>query len=254
MKNIRQNVFETNSSSTHSVSINANTDGIYDTIIPLDNGVITLIGGEFGWEWRQINDTLTKANYAAVYARDDEKLTNMLTNVIKDHTGAKEVIYDLDEYSYIDHQSDKHEGGECGYAFATNQSLKDFIFSPNSWLFTGNDNEEAPPNFYDVDTNVSFKYKLYLEKYSDTPLKLKDIPNTEDLKEKLKELYRYCVRDYKYIATEYERLMDNSVLDSFTKINENIITVYHLDFVKDGKNFKRKLISSKDLKFILEEI
>jgi len=253
MQNIRQNVFETNSSSTHSISINSNTDGIYDTIVPDDDGILWLTGGIFAWEWAQIKHTLTKANYAAVYARDNEKLTNMLTELLKEHTGAKEVVYDLGD-SYIDHQSDKNEGGACGEAFVNIQLLKDFIFNPKSWLFTGNDNDHAPPNFYDVDTNIVFKYKLYLENYSDTPLKLGEIPNTEDLKEKIKELYYYCAQDYNYRIVEDETLVDKSIINSFFKFNENILTVYRLELIKSGKEYKQKLLSSKDLRFKLEEI
>jgi len=157
MKNIRNKVFETNSSSTHSISIYNAIQGLYDTIVPDSNGVITLTGGEFGWEWEKYNDAITKANYAAVFTLGDRRMTDMLIQVIKDHTGAKEVEiacsddYKSPNYSYIDHQSARSEGGDAGEAFSTPQTLKNWIFHPDSWLFTGNDNESAPSNFYDVE-------------------------------------------------------------------------------------------------------
>ena len=48
MKNIRYNVYETNSSSSHSISISANTTGILDTIECNDDGVIFITGKYFG--------------------------------------------------------------------------------------------------------------------------------------------------------------------------------------------------------------
>ncbi len=69
-QHIRQQVFETNSSSTHSISIAENSaefELIMDnTLIPDNHGYIRLNGGEFGWEWRRYNDALTKANYISV--------------------------------------------------------------------------------------------------------------------------------------------------------------------------------------------
>lgn len=77
MKNIRNKVFETNSSSTHSISISANSKGLYDTIVP-ENKVITLSGGKFGWEWSKFNDLLTKADYAYEYAKGNQDKLNFL--------------------------------------------------------------------------------------------------------------------------------------------------------------------------------
>lgn len=47
-KLIRNSVFETNSSSTHSITIGSYTD--FDTIIPDYNGNITVPTMEFGWQ------------------------------------------------------------------------------------------------------------------------------------------------------------------------------------------------------------
>lgn len=142
MKNTRNNVFETNSSSTHSVSIVENTKGIYDTL-PVSEQTVILNGGEFGWEWQKYNDALTKANYATVFAASDKEKTKMLISVIKEHTGAKKVVIDLGD-SYIDHQSDINEGGAGSEAFINKKFLKEFIFNPECILITGNDNEESP--------------------------------------------------------------------------------------------------------------
>lgn len=151
MKNIRNSAFETNSSSTHSISIDEKSL-VLTSITPDKNGVIYLRGGQFGWEWDRFTDALTKANYCAVDALHSVERMQMLKEVIMEHTGAKEVVIqisteykDNDDYSYIDHQS----YGTSDTAFASKEQLKNFIFSTESVLFTGNDNGSPPPNFYD---------------------------------------------------------------------------------------------------------
>jgi hypothetical protein len=185
MKTIRQGVFETNSSSTHSISINIDTE-LYDSITPDSDGVITLSGGQFGWEWEKYNDALTKANYCAVDCCMDDIKFQMLREVIMEHTGAKNVIlnvshnYDDDNWSYIDHQS----VGTAHPAFVSQDQLKNFIFGKKSYLFTGNDNGCPPPNFYDVDKS-KFTHKVTLEgsdgEYLVMESDLKDIVKMEEV-------------------------------------------------------------------------
>lgn len=89
-KLIRSGVFETNSSSSHSVSIaDENKDFVLDMIYPNDEGIIVLFGGEFGWDWFKHNDALTKANYAAVAHKHNPDL---VIEVIKEQTGADHVV------------------------------------------------------------------------------------------------------------------------------------------------------------------
>lgn len=137
----RKGVFETNSSSMHSISISDDVE-YYETIYPDENGIIILIGGEFGWEIEKYNDAWTKANYAAVDVNGNKEKTSMLKKVIREHTGAKEVKISLScnwknpEMCYIDHQS----VGTSEDAFFSEDTLKNWIFNPKSWLKTDNDN------------------------------------------------------------------------------------------------------------------
>lgn len=141
MKVVRGGVFETNSSSMHSIHI-SKTLKTYDTIVPNDNGDIILTGGEFGWEEEKYYDSLTKANYCAVDTQFDNDKRAMLEEVIKSHTGAKRVIINISDkyysgnYSYIDHESH----GTSHEAFESEETLKEFIFNPKSYLKTDNDN------------------------------------------------------------------------------------------------------------------
>jgi len=141
-KQIREKVFETNSSSSHSITIEPSNDGLYDTIIPDDDGNIILTGGEFGWGIEEHNDALTKANYCGVDNLLNEDKLDMLKEVIREQTGCNEVIIDISEdwkdsnHSYIDHQSH----GTSREALESKETLRQFIFNKNSILYIDNDN------------------------------------------------------------------------------------------------------------------
>ena len=167
----RRGVFETNSSSTHSIHIDESAE-LLDTL-PLnegffykhedrwvDEGALVLEGGEFGWEIYDHYDALTKANYMAVYAKDwsrdvlyeGQTLQEILVEVLTEQTGCKEVIFKFDgsvsswnkepnedrEWAYIDHQS--VEDMDWHYIFEDKELLRMFLFNPSSYVHTDNDN------------------------------------------------------------------------------------------------------------------
>lgn len=195
MKKIRQSSFETNSSSAHSISLGtaAGKEFILDTIYPDENGLITLKGGEFGWQWERSNDPEVKANYAAASLKDHDTLFR----VISDHTLCEEVQYvgsddyDSENWSYVDHESI----GVCPNDYF---GLKDFIFNRNSWLFLGNDNEDPNPTFFDVPEFTSkskiqpkYKFELKVECISEK-IKFKEYPTEEELN----SAFRFLCKDY----------------------------------------------------------
>lgn len=171
MKLVRNKVFETNSSSCHSISI-AESDGIYESLPVSDVGIVNINSGEFGWEQEGYNSSDTKASYIAVYIRDwckgkEDEFRQIFESLIKEHTGCEEVIYednfwDKEERSYrdrdgklvtymskigegyIDHQS--VEDNDYHYLFENPSLLKEFIFNPKSTLTTDNDNRS---DYYD---------------------------------------------------------------------------------------------------------
>lgn len=260
MINIREKVFETNSSSTHSITIASNSSGIYNTITP-DKGVVTLTGGEFGWEWKKYNDPLTKANYAAVYAQNNSIKLNTLINVIKEHTGAKEVA--LDVKGYIDHDSIS----KADPAFDTPAKLKDWLFNSESWLFTGNDNETEPPNFYDVKFGIEYNYQLSIDGLNLVE-KFEDYPSNEKLKDSLYALasrhpvlktncsFRDKLPEYELW---YEGFQDTSkkMHSSFDKLEENLIVFFETepDYTPKRRIFKGyKILSTKEFKFEITKI
>lgn len=169
---VRKNVFETNSSSTHSLTVANKPD--YSTLFPNKNGELRFANPPgFGWSWDTYDDPTSKAWYLYLYLRDWEnggancpydkydktkdarsqftdvalEKLELLEKVIKDQTGADSIIWDdkADEKhytsleGYIDHQSVEY--GLDGDVEFTEQSLKDFVFGIGSIIETGNDNE-----------------------------------------------------------------------------------------------------------------
>lgn len=72
MKSIRKDVFETNSSSTHSLVIKRNKSGVYDYNLPMNkNGLVPLVFGscfDFGWGPAEYRDAYAKLNYLVCMA------------------------------------------------------------------------------------------------------------------------------------------------------------------------------------------
>lgn len=141
IKLVRSGVFETNSSSCHSISLSFS--GTFEGVTPDEDGVIYLTPGEFGWEKETYTDPKTKMSYAwQDQCQHDHKKLAMFKKVVMEHTGASDVIMVASddkyyEFGYIDHQS-------CGTAydaFENEWALKNFLFNPNSELVTDNDND-----------------------------------------------------------------------------------------------------------------
>ena len=141
----RINVFETNSSSSHSISFNPwklGKDG--NNFAPDDDGKIYVTGDEFGWGWSSHNDSVTKANYYLEQYKDDPDRLDLLKEVIQDYTGLPTVI-NRSGSGYIDHQS----FGTLDLPANDSEALKDWLFNPDNWLYIGNDNDDEPEGFRD---------------------------------------------------------------------------------------------------------
>ena len=187
----RQNVFETNSSSSHSLTIKSGEN--WDTITPDQDGVIYLYGDEFGWGWDKHNDALTKANYYAVDNQYNEEKLELLKKVIQDYTNCDVVIEINDSsYAYIDHES-------CGTTnqIYTEDDLRQFIFNKASWLFIGNDNGCAPNKFYD-DPSLPYTHKVIIELPGDDPL----VWDLQSYPEDIQSVVRDMISDVRFNATK----------------------------------------------------
>ena len=153
---IRQGVFETNSSSTHAICISN------DGNIKIPEEINFSLADEFGWEWENYNDVNSKASYlylALTYVvggsigQEVEEIVNNVKKIIswlkEDNIKANfdpiQVIFCpyrvyLDTPGYIDH------GDEASsfvyWVLESKQNLYNYLFNTNSCIVTGNDNED----------------------------------------------------------------------------------------------------------------
>jgi hypothetical protein len=122
---------------------------------------------EFGWTNRKYDSIYDRLNFAKIQARMMGNATNfrfesvdskfghkvlidvlrgemtfeyVLDMVIKRHTGASSITWNLPDSAYIDHQSSATEG-ENTKMFSDETTLKDFLFGSGSFIQGGNDNE-----------------------------------------------------------------------------------------------------------------
>ena len=148
MINIRHGLFETNSSSTHAICMAKKND---DLVIPTD---LTFTFGDFGWDERFYYNVEDKASYfyTALYNSYDEDIKKNFED-IKNHI--YEVLFDAGckcsfeepklsqwgswmESGYIDHQNEIDPW--LHKMIKNDKLLFRFLFSPDSFIVTGNDN------------------------------------------------------------------------------------------------------------------
>ena len=154
MINIRHGLFETNSSSTHAICIAKKND---DLVIPTD---LAFTFGDFGWDECFYYNIEDKASYfyTALYNSYDEDIKKNFEN-IKNHiyevlgNAGCECWFDKArpskwgrwmESGYIDHQNEIDP--LIHKLIKNDKMLFRFLFSPDSFVVTGNDNNDW---FYD---------------------------------------------------------------------------------------------------------
>lgn len=132
---IRNQVFETNSSSCHSFTTD-NTECLLTTIIPPDNETIVVkFEGEFGWGYDSYTGPLEKLDYICLQYQDSEEMLDLIKRVVEEHTGYN-VEFSETRSGYIDHESYGILSCICGDM----EGIKNFIFNPNWELIIDNDN------------------------------------------------------------------------------------------------------------------
>lgn len=135
---IRRGVFETNSSSMHSISIVGSSN--YETG-PFPEELV-IKGGEYGWSAPPLMEYEEKLNYIATDYKDDDDSLEMLKEVYQKYTG-KKLIYNLSEGKYdiyIDHQSSGTIDDYLCDCDDRREGLKDLIFNKNKMIIIDNDN------------------------------------------------------------------------------------------------------------------
>lgn len=224
-KLIRKGVFETNSSSSHSIALaTEDKEFVLDTIYPNQDGIIIINGDEYGWEWFKHNDSETKASYAAQSFANDSNQLDELREVIMEQTGATEVIFNGLNDGYIDHDS-------YGIVPTGKSELRNFIFNKNSWLFGGNDNSSPDPTFYHVpeirDGKVIvpvYKYELSIEGLTKTT-KYLEKPTDEELQTGIDSIMEDSL-----LTDDGTFITDNSI---FWQISRNKEKFYEMSYRVD---------------------
>ena len=165
MLQIRKNVFETNSSSTHSLVI-SNKERSYDYNLPVEDGVLTIPFGEFGWGPDILSTPIEKLSYLItdridIYdipedIKDDEDAVQALimeSEPIQEIVDAikyccpevKEVRFETGDswypFGYVDHQS-------CGTSHEDGLSIEEIAFSNKVIIMISNDNGDYYEDYF----------------------------------------------------------------------------------------------------------
>jgi hypothetical protein len=165
---IRHSVFETNSSSSHSLTcVQDNLVAVPFRPEVLRAGVLEVPLGDYGWEWRRYylpehklsylltqltsqslsDGNIPEGNAESVTAQlcEEHAALEQMRQVVLDHTGVQ-LQFVPGSSGYIDQDSE----GVGKELFNSDETLRDFLFSPGSYVETSNDNS-CPPFYIETD-------------------------------------------------------------------------------------------------------
>ena len=133
MRNIRNGVFETNSSSMHSLSV-IGTKKFSQRKYEEETHVFE---GEFGWGYEVLSEPVEKLSYLITYYRENKDMLERISRIFEEYTGSTLIIHDEEEYEgYIDHESMDCLNGDV----TDDDSIRDIIFSDSHTIIIDNDN------------------------------------------------------------------------------------------------------------------
>ena len=168
MRIIRKNTFETNSSSTHSITL-CDKDCGYNTYI--DNGqdyegTLHVDLAKYGWEWKWISTPYEKLQYVLTQiAQTLCCITDYMDTNEDDEDEAREEIYQSDDFQTILYYVKKNTDfdtieigdldGHIDHGSYVNtlyelcdetgcDSIEDFLFNSSIKIRQGNDNDPDP--------------------------------------------------------------------------------------------------------------
>lgn len=173
---IRTSIFETNSSSTHTISI-SRSDEYKSVLEKMSSEGISFTSGEFGWEYEVYSNTWDKASYlwtgiikSDYYKKDEvEKIKENIKIVLNKYGISpsfepyKEDSYNwgdekrfyltFDKFAYVDHGNDLDTWLDAMFPNKgediDEELLLEYLFNSNSYVATGNDNEDGSDYYYE---------------------------------------------------------------------------------------------------------
>lgn len=163
MEKIRNNVFETNSSSTHVLCLPTE----YQSYNKLDH--VDFKYGKFGWEIDVYRDTESKASYLYTLLDYFESDREKYLEIIKRYLDEESITYDFEvksddcfENGYIDHG---YEGKEIIETILDNKNnfLK-FLFDSRAYVSTSNDNEWDEDKVYWIPSDTDEENSIFIYK------------------------------------------------------------------------------------------
>ena len=138
----RNKVFETNSSSTHCITVSDRNNGKYDLPITVKPDWY----GEFGWQWETWSSIEEKLAYMIrcliAYDYTKETLQDKI-KPIQEKLHSLGIDFELPTYDdwqdgYVDHEDWYQE--EMADIYNNDSDLLNFLLSENSYIEGGNDN------------------------------------------------------------------------------------------------------------------
>lgn len=154
---IRSNVFETNSSSTHSMCIVH--DNLDEKQIKKIQRNVVFKAEYFGWDNSFINSVEGKASYlfsiaCTISPSEREDFKNQVYEWLSE-IGVEATFIDN---NYDDYLIDHYDGAIPFYRFVmhTKNHLIRYLFSDKSFVITGNDNVPS-----DVEINVDYRHEEF---------------------------------------------------------------------------------------------
>jgi hypothetical protein len=202
MKTVRKKQFETNSSSTHSIVVDTATTQP-SIIVP------KVYGGEFGWEWNKFNQFERKASYMWTLALnwDESNLREKLER-LGEQNGVEFVVPSENDWCYCDHGYEHYTKFVEKYPeIEQEDGLWEFLTNSKYWIYLGNDNEGAPPNFELTEQQLKeCKQYLVISLIADTKFY---IHPSIGLEEFIRDRVYYCCDR----GSDYNRYCDCVVVD-----------------------------------------
>lgn len=237
MKTIRYNTYETNSSSTHSITIDS--ENYKNVQIPK---TMTIPLGKFGWEYTKFNDFLSKASYFWTLALYNEDVNERMIRLAADHGLDLQFKQSDDEFYYVDHDSEHYyDWLKKNPELATDDGLWNFLINESCWIILGNDNSYDPPNWRISEKAAkALEYEVYIYPcdpedyidYSSNSFKTDSGTVTEN-KESI-ESHVYYILD-----KEKREYMWDGPYPSIKEINdEGIITINYQKYDYDAEEYK----------------
>lgn len=215
MKTIRFRAFETNSSSTHSITF----DSSYTAAPPIKGAVIRC--GEFGWEYERFNDFAQKASYFWTLAQDNESLNDLLVELAEEYEFTL-VSPSSEVWHYVDHGGEHYDNFVSEHPQIDSKAgLFEFLTQESFWIMLGNDNSCGPANFRLTPNQVAnAKQFVTINNHPEFKYIADNVDN-------LQHFIRNCASDYidhRFPYTDYKGTQEKGWPD-VAAIDENDFTV-----------------------------